>query len=129
MTVKLGQEVSRRRVTEPGSIHAVLPELRKSARRVAAVLRGVPTQVGPGNETAPAPPGEAWSAALFQAATGPQGLAAMVTFVCHQNPAASPDHAACDRWHVTLLLKHAADGYHIRRHRPGFPLDTFRACH
>jgi hypothetical protein len=62
-------------------------------------------------------------------ATGPQGLAAMVTFVSHQNPAASPDHAACDRWHVTLLLKHAADGYHIRRHRPGFPLDTFRACH
>jgi hypothetical protein len=62
------------------------------------------------------------------AATGPQGLAAMVTFVSHQSPAASPDHAACDRWHVTLFLKRDGRGYHIRRHRPGFPADTVRAC-
>ncbi len=62
------------------------------------------------------------------AATGPQGLAAMVTFVSHQNPADSPDHAACDRWHITLFLKHNGRGYHIRRHRPGFPADTVRAC-
>jgi hypothetical protein len=61
-------------------------------------------------------------------ATGPQGLAAMVTFVSHQNPASSPDHAACDRWHITLFLKHDGPGYLIRRHRPGFPADTVRAC-
>ena len=62
------------------------------------------------------------------AVTGPQGLAAMVTFVSHQNPADSPDHAACDRWHITLFLKHDGGGYHIRRHQPGFPADTVRAC-
>jgi hypothetical protein len=62
------------------------------------------------------------------AATGPQGLAAMVTFVSHQNPADSPDHAACNRWHVTVFLKRDGHGYHIRRHRPGFPADTVRAC-
>jgi hypothetical protein len=62
------------------------------------------------------------------AATGPQGLAAMVTFVSHQDPAASPDHAACDRWHITLFIKRDGRGYHIRRHRPGFPADTVRAC-
>jgi hypothetical protein len=62
------------------------------------------------------------------AATGPQGLAAMVTFVSHQDPAASPDHAACDRWHVTLFIKRNGRGYHIRRHQPGFPADTARAC-
>ena len=63
------------------------------------------------------------------AATGPQGLAAMVTFVSHQDPAASPDHAACDRWHITLFIKRDGRGYHIRRHQPGFPGDTVRACH
>jgi hypothetical protein len=62
------------------------------------------------------------------ARTGPEGLAAMVTFVSHQNPADSPDHAACDRWHITLFLKSDGRDYHIRRHRPGFPADTFRAC-
>jgi hypothetical protein len=63
------------------------------------------------------------------ATTGPQGLAAMVTFVSHQNPADSPDHAACDRWHVTLFLKHGGgSSYHIRRHQPGFPADTVRSC-
>jgi hypothetical protein len=62
------------------------------------------------------------------AATGPQGLAAMVTFVSHQSRGASPDHAACDRWHVTLFLKRDGRGYHIRRHRPGFPADTVRPC-
>jgi hypothetical protein len=61
-------------------------------------------------------------------ATGPQGLAARVTFVSHQNPADSPDHAACDRWHVTVFLKRDGHGYHIRRHQPGFPADTVRAC-
>ncbi len=62
------------------------------------------------------------------AATGPHGLAAMVTFVSHQNPAESPDHAACDRWHITLFLKRKGASYQIRRHQPGFPADTFRAC-
>jgi hypothetical protein len=62
------------------------------------------------------------------ARTGPEGLAALVTFVSHQNPADSPDHAACDRWHITVFLKSDGPGYHIRHHRPGFPADTFRAC-
>jgi len=62
------------------------------------------------------------------AATGPEGLAVRVTFVSHQNPADSPDHAACDRWHITVFLKGDGHGYHIRRHQPGFPADTFRAC-
>ena len=62
------------------------------------------------------------------AVTGPQGLAAMVTFVSHQNPADSPDHTACDRWHITLFLKGDGHVYHVRRHQPGFPADTFRAC-
>jgi hypothetical protein len=62
------------------------------------------------------------------AATGPEGLAAMVTFVSHQSAADSPDHAACDRWHITLFLKSDGHDYHIRRHRPGFPADTFHAC-
>jgi hypothetical protein len=60
--------------------------------------------------------------------TGPEGLAATVTFVSRQKPADSPDHATCDRWHITLFLKSDGRGYHIRRHRPGFPADTFRAC-
>ena len=60
--------------------------------------------------------------------TGPQGLGAIVTFVSHQNPAESPDHARCDRWHITLFLKRNGGSYHIRRHRPGFPADTVRAC-
>jgi hypothetical protein len=63
------------------------------------------------------------------AATGPEGLAATVTFVSHQTPADSPDHAACDRWHITLFLKSDGHGYHIRRQQPRFPADTFRACH
>jgi hypothetical protein len=62
------------------------------------------------------------------AATGPRGLAAMVTFVSHQNPAESPDHAACDRWHITLFIKRHGPSDQIRRHQPGFPADTFRAC-
>ena len=55
------------------------------------------------------------------AATGPQGLAATVSFTSHQSPAASPDHAACDQWDITLFLKHHGAGYLIRHPRPGFP--------
>ena len=62
------------------------------------------------------------------ARTGPEGLAAVVIFVSHQSPADSPDHAACDRWHITLFLKSDGHDYHIRHHQPGFPADTFRAC-
>ena len=62
------------------------------------------------------------------AATGPLGLAAAVTFVSHQIPADSPDHAACDRWHITVFLRHNGAGYRIRRHQPGFPPDTVRPC-
>lgn len=62
------------------------------------------------------------------AATGPLGLAAAVTFVSHQIPADSPDHAACDRWHITVFLRNNSAGYRIRRHQPGFPPDTVRPC-
>jgi hypothetical protein len=43
--------------------------------------------------------------------------------------AARPGHAACNRWHITLFIKRDGHGYRIRRHRPGFPADTVRACH
>jgi hypothetical protein len=59
--------------------------------------------------------------------TGPEGLAARVTFTSHQKPAASPNHAACDHWDITLFLKHRAGQYQIRRPRPGFP-QSVRAC-
>jgi hypothetical protein len=49
-------------------------------------------------------------------------------FVSHQNPADSPDHAACNRWHVTVFLKREGHSYHIRRHHPGFPADRVQAC-
>ena len=55
------------------------------------------------------------------AATGPEGVAATVTFTSHQSPAASPDHAGCDRWDITLFLKHHGGAYLIRHPRPGFP--------
>jgi hypothetical protein len=55
------------------------------------------------------------------AATGPQGVAATVTFTSHQSPAASPDHAACDQWDITLFLRHDAGAYLIGHSRPGFP--------
>jgi hypothetical protein len=61
------------------------------------------------------------------AATGPEGLAATVAFTSHQAPAASPDHAACDQWIITLFLKHTGGGYLIRHPRPGFP-QSVRAC-
>jgi hypothetical protein len=59
--------------------------------------------------------------------TGPQGLAATVTFTSHQDPAASPDHAACNRWDITIFLKQHGTSYRIRRPRPGFP-NSVRAC-
>jgi hypothetical protein len=54
-------------------------------------------------------------------ATGPQGLAATVTFTSHQNPAASPDHAACNHWDITIFLKQRGNSYRIGHPRPGFP--------
>jgi hypothetical protein len=33
-----------------------------------------------------------------------------------------------NRWHITLFLKSDGHDYHIRRHQPGFPADTVRAC-
>jgi hypothetical protein len=59
--------------------------------------------------------------------TGPEGLAAQVTFTSHQKPAASPNHAACDHWDITLFVKHRAGRYQIRRPRPGFP-QSVQAC-
>lgn len=53
-------------------------------------------------------------------ATGQQNLAATVTFTSRQNPADSPNHAACDRWNVVLTLKHTAAGYLIGRSPPGY---------
>lgn len=60
-------------------------------------------------------------------ATGPLGLAATLTFTSHQSPVDSPDQAACDRWDITVFLKHTSTGYRIRRPRPGFP-DTVQPC-
>ena len=55
------------------------------------------------------------------AVTGPGGLAVTVAFTSHQSPVASPDHAACDHWDITLFLKHHGGAYLIRHPRPGFP--------
>ena len=48
-------------------------------------------------------------------------LAATVTFTSHQAPAASPDHAACDLWDITLFIKRHDGAYQIRHPHPGFP--------
>jgi hypothetical protein len=47
----------------------------------------------------------------FAAGTG--RLAATVTFTSHQNPADSPDHAACTTWRITLYLAPRAGRYLI----------------
>jgi len=59
--------------------------------------------------------------------TGPHGLAATVAFISHQNPANSPDGAACDSWLITLFLKQQGNALHIRHPKPGFPQSVL-AC-
>lgn len=59
--------------------------------------------------------------------TGPHGLAATVAFISHQNPANSPDGAACDSWLITVFLKRQGNALHIRRPKPGFPQSVL-AC-
>jgi hypothetical protein len=58
---------------------------------------------------------------------GQQDLAATATFTSHQNPADSPDHAACDTWTVVIPLTRAGAGYLIGRSSPGYH-PSVRAC-
>jgi hypothetical protein len=60
-------------------------------------------------------------------AVGAQGLAATVTFTSHQNPADSPNNAACDRWEVALWLIPNGTGYLIT-HSPAGYHAVVRAC-
>jgi hypothetical protein len=60
-------------------------------------------------------------------AAGQQDLAATVTFTSRQNPADSPDHAACDTWTVVIPLTRAGAGYLIGRSPPGYR-PSVRAC-
>ena len=94
---------------------------------------GAPINPGPVRDVFAAQPAGPGQPGLLQADQdppghpGPAGLAARVTFTSHQNPAASPDHAACDHWDITLFVRHRAGRYQIRRPQPGFP-QSVRAC-
>jgi hypothetical protein len=60
--------------------------------------------------------------------TGAQSLAATVTFTSHQNPADSPNHAACDTWNVVLSLDSTGAGYLIAPSPAGYQ-PSVQACH
>jgi hypothetical protein len=60
--------------------------------------------------------------------TDQDDLAVTVTFISHQSPAASPDHAACDVWDITLFLKLHQGTILIGHAKPGFP-QSVRACY
>jgi hypothetical protein len=55
------------------------------------------------------------------------GLTATVTFQSHQEPAASPDHAQCVNWRITLFLRRIGARYRIGLPPAGYRA-TFRAC-
>jgi hypothetical protein len=63
--------------------------------------------------------------------TGPQELAATVTFTSHQNPADSPNNATCDKWNVVLSLSSTGTGtgttYLIDRSPAGYT-PSVQAC-
>jgi hypothetical protein len=69
--------------------HLFIPEMRESAPHFAAGYQSTSDS-------------NATLAGL--SSIGGQILAVTVTFTSRQNPADSPDHAACDRWNVVLAL-------------------------
>jgi hypothetical protein len=92
--------------------HLFIPQMRESAQHFSAGYRSTIDS----------------GAALagLSAASG-QRLAATVTFTSHQNPADSPDDAACDRWGVVMWLTVADGGYLITRSPATLP-PSVQAC-
>ena len=75
--------------------HLFIPQMRESAQHFAAGYRSTSDS----------------NATLDGVSSiGGQILAVTVTFTSRQNPADSPDHAACDRWNVVLAMTPAAPG-------------------
>jgi len=98
--------------------HLFIPEMRESGPHFAA---GYQSTVDSNATLADA------------AAISSQILAVRVTFTSRQNPADSPDHAACDKWNVVLALTpadpgaSAGTGYVITR-SPAPQRATVQAC-
>jgi hypothetical protein len=61
------------------------------------------------------------------AAAGPGQVAATVTFTSRQAPSASPAHAACVRWRITIYLLRR-DGRYVIGNPPGGYRAADRAC-
>ncbi|HUY51491.1 MAG TPA: hypothetical protein VMV92_38275 [Streptosporangiaceae bacterium] len=59
-------------------------------------------------------------AALIGLVDNNRGLAATVTFQSQQNPAASPEHARCNDWRITLYLRRIGGVYLIGPPPPGY---------
>jgi len=55
------------------------------------------------------------------------GLTATVTFQSHQTPAASPNHARCTDWRITLYLRRAGGAYLIGPPPAGYRA-SYHAC-
>jgi hypothetical protein len=66
-------------------------------------------------------------AALVDLANKNRGVAATVTFQSHQEPAASPDHARCNNWRITLYLRRIGAVYLIAPPPHGYQA-VYRAC-
>jgi hypothetical protein len=60
-------------------------------------------------------------------AAGPGEVAAAVTFTSRQAPAASPAHAACVRWRITIYLARR-DGRYVIENPPAGYAAADRAC-
>jgi hypothetical protein len=67
-------------------------------------------------------------AALVSLSNQNQGLAATVTFQSHQAPVASPDHARCNNWRITLYLQRIGAVYLVAPPPPGYHA-VYRDCH
>jgi hypothetical protein len=58
---------------------------------------------------------------------GSGGLVAQVTFVSHQEPAASPTNSACTSWNVSLYLLEQGGSYLLEQPPPGYQA-FYAAC-
>ena len=66
-------------------------------------------------------------AVLTGLAAADHGLTATVTFQSHQEPASSPDHAACTNWRITLYLRRTGAVYLIGPPPAGYRA-SYHAC-
>jgi hypothetical protein len=60
-------------------------------------------------------------------ALGAGRLAAVVTFISHQQPRSSPSQSPCTSWRITLYLMPAGNGYLLQAPPAGYRA-SFRAC-